>query len=75
MCEVYMFPRKKELPKSIKEEVEKSAKGYIDAIYASLMLLCGENYSTEDMDEVLALVNIAYEEGLMKAVENLEKEL
>lgn len=40
MCEVYMFPQKKELPKSIKEEVEKSAKGYIDAIYASLILLC-----------------------------------
>lgn len=31
--------------------------------------------SKKIMDEVLALVNIAYEEGLMKAVENLEKEL
>lgn len=72
MCEVYMFPQKKSLPKNLEEQLYRAAKDHIEALYASLMILSSDGTTKE---EALDLVSIVYANGLEKAVEELEKEL
>lgn len=73
MAKVIVFPQKKRLPKGLEERVHEIAKEYIEVLYASLILLVGEEYTTEDLDEVHEMVAMVYAEELRKAIDDLEK--
>lgn len=72
MGEVILFPRKKELPKAIKEKLDLAAKEYVEASYAALNLLCSEYSTRTEYEEVTLLVTEQYAESVDKAIRELE---
>ena len=61
MAKVIVFPQKERLPKGLEKEVHRLAKEYIEVLYASLNLLAGNE-----------MVAVAYAEGLIKSIDELE---
>lgn len=75
MAKVIEFPRKKELPDDIREQVAVAAKSYIGALNRALLTLCGDEPNEKQMEEVTNLVITAYGLELCKAIDEVEKDL
>lgn len=74
MCDVIMFPQEKRLSKGIEKEIDRIAKEYIEALFATLILLGGKDFSKEELDEVTELVEKTFANGIVKAIEQLGKD-
>ncbi len=72
MAKVIVFPQKERLPKGLEKEVHRLAKEYIEVLYASLNLLAGDRADKEELDRINEMVAVAYVEGLIKAIDELE---
>lgn len=62
----------RETSKRFKKEVHRLAKEYIEVLYASLNLLAGDRADKEELDRINEMVAVAYAEGLIKAIYELE---
>lgn len=71
MAKVYMFPQPKKLPTGLEVRFGELAKEYIEAVYATMVLL-GVDPDTPEYEETLDLVNVAFTDGLIKAMNELE---
>ena len=72
MEKVIVFPQKERLPKSLEKEVHRLAKWYIEVLYTLLNLLAGDYADKEELDSINEMVTVAYTEGLIKAINELE---
>ena len=72
MAKVIVFPQKERLPKGLEKEVHRLAKEYIEVLYASLNLLASDLADKEELDRINEMVAVAYSEGLIKAIDELE---
>lgn len=72
MAQVYMFPEKKKLPKSIEDSIRKNAKEYMELLCAAVMLLSEDGVNQMDEDEIITLVAESYADGLSEAVDELK---
>lgn len=70
MAKVYMFPTEKKLPGGMEKRLKEVAKEYVETLYATMTLfgLEGEPPSTE---EVQKLVEVAFAEGIIEAIDDL----
>lgn len=73
MAQVYMFPEKKRIPKSMEERLNQIAKDYVDVLYATLVVMSAGDQTLEHIDEIHDLVAETYAEALIKAVEELRE--
>ena len=70
MAKVYIFPQEKKLPAGMEKRLKEVAKEYVEVLYATMTLfgLEGEPPSTE---EVQKLVEVAFVEGIIEAIDDL----
>lgn len=74
MCKVYEFPQQPELPKEEQELLEILGEAYVKALYNALVKMVGNGATREEMTEVNRLVDSAFVQGMMKAVDEYEGE-
>ena len=70
MCKVYEFPKQLELPKEEAELLELLGEGYVKAMFTSMVKLVDDSVSER---EVIKLVDIAFTQGMMKGITDLEE--
>lgn len=73
MGEVLLFPIKKQLPKLVEDSLYEIAKAYIYTLVYALTELSDEASNQKELDEIKDLVNIAYVDGLIKAINDVEQ--
>lgn len=71
MAKVLAFPVKKQLPSVVKEQLNQSAKEYIEALYTAAELFGIEDSSQSEYEEIVELVAVEYAEALIKAIDDL----
>lgn len=74
MCKVYEFPRQMELPREEAELLKILGEAYVKALYNSLVKLVGDGASRNEMEAINKLVDAAFTQGMIKAVEEYEGE-
>ena len=74
MCKVYEFPQQMELPREEAELLEILGEAYVKALYNSLVKLVGDGASRNEMEAINKLVDAAFTQGMIKAVEEYEGE-
>ena len=73
MCEMYEFPKQLELPKEEVEILQLLGEAYVVALYNSLTKVVGDIGSRDEMEGVARLVNKAFTEGMVQAIEKKER--
>ena len=74
MCKVYEFPQQMVLPQEEAELLEILGEAYVKALYNSLVKMVGSGASREEMEVINKLVDQAFMQGMIKAVEDYEGE-
>ena len=74
MAKVYEFPQQMELPKEEAELLEILGEAYVKALYNSLVKLVGKGASRDEMEAINKLVDSAFMQGMIKAIEEYEGE-
>lgn len=74
MCKMYEFPQQMVLPQEEAELLEILGEAYVKALYNSLVKMVGSGASRDEMEVVNKLVDQAFMQGMIKAVEDYEGE-
>lgn len=74
MCKFYEFPQQMVLPQEEAELLEILGEAYVKALYNSLVKMVGSGASREEMEVINKLVDQAFMQGMIKAVEDYEGE-
>lgn len=74
MCKVYEFPKQLELPKEEVELLEILGEAYVKALYNALVKMVGGGASQEEMETINTLVELSFKQGMIKAIEDYEKD-
>ena len=75
MAKVYVFPKKKELPEHIKEEVFEIGRCYVKTLHEALTVTSSDNPTQEELGEITLLVQTAFAQGIGAAIAEFEEEL
>ena len=72
MAKVYEFPRQRKLPAGMERGIKKIAKEYVEVLYATMALyeLTNDRPSNEELQK---LVEVAFAEGILEAVDDLDE--
>ena len=74
MAKMYEFPQQMVLPQEEAELLEILGEAYVKALYNSLVKMVGSGASRDEMEVVNKLVDQAFTQGMIKAVEDYEGE-
>ena len=72
MAKVYVFPQKRKIPSSMKDELRRIAKEYVAVIYAVATLMQLEAEPITD-DEIMELIAEIFSEGIYEAIDELDE--
>lgn len=72
MAQVYMFPQKKKLPSGIEKRLNEITKEYVEVLQALIILLNIDVNDEQQYNEVLEMVQEAFANGILAAVEEME---
>ena len=72
MCKIFLFPEKKRLPKCIEKRLYEIVKEYVELLQALIVLLDIDISDDEQYNEVLEMVQEAFANGILAAVEEME---
>ena len=72
MAQVYLFPQKKRLPGGIVKRLNEITKEYVELLQAIIVLLDIDVTDDEQYNEVLEMVQEAFANGIIAAVEEME---
>ena len=74
MAKVYEFPVKKiqKLPEEIEKRLHEAAKAYVEVLHDALPSLDEDVLTRPEYSELVDLVSVAYAEGIVIAVNELE---
>ena len=73
MAKVVMFPQKKKLPRVVEERLYEVAKEYVGTLKMAAILMDLERDKPSE-EEFMQLVGIAFADGIVEAIENLDFE-
>ena len=72
MAKVVMFPQKKRLPAGIEERLTEITKEYVEVLQALIVLMDIDVTDEQQYNEVLELIQEAFAQGIMSAIEEME---
>jgi len=75
MAKLYTFPVKKELEPEVVDCLHKIADAYIQTLNYALTTMSSDEPTSEELTEIRELVEVAYINGLCKAICKKEEEL
>ena len=74
MAEVLLFPQKKRLPKCIDKSLRKIMKEYVEVLQTLIVLLDVDVDDEEQYNEVLAMIQEAFANGILEAINGMEED-
>ena len=72
MAKVIMFPEKKRLPSGIEKRLNEITKEYVEVLQALIILLDIDVSDDNQYNEVLELIQEAFANGILAAIEEME---